>query len=579
MAPSIRTVLFSICLSAACHASTSQSSIPVNKEPIILPEYTVTAWRFDIDPEEWTYASWDDIEVISNAGDDETTMILKSMRSFQKTIEWLMPGFRTTQALPFYVIIHGPGSTRSALYKRAPLNKELGFFNINLDGRTVITISTTFERPSAFIVVPATLPSRGVRAAEVYFGYKAVQYVPPLPKWFHMVIKSLPLDAHTYGEWNPNALLPSEIPKWLSSKEEFAAHRAQNPLPTKVILGHMANDRGIWQYTRKGQKEPDYKNLDKPLSDKRRIRPIPMNEFFAWKYQVSKKYTDEFWLSQCKIFWHYCYLRKDAGKLKDGYMQLVRKAMEKPITEDIFRECMGMSFADMEQALFDYMGPERTKKGYEALTIYYRGSIYDQDLPLRRATRAEVARIKGEALAMQGNTDLARKIMLAIYDRKKADPSLCGSLGVLEYHAGDLEKARPLLAAAAQARVRNPEVYRALARIKLDEALGVEKGEKPKAGTRITAQQFDEIYTLLGMAREMSPVRAETYALLEELLTCAGTKPTAGQTSFMEEGRGWFPDGRNFEQFPVKEMPIGRRSSSSGQRFFSMPWTNNETYR
>lgn len=534
--PNVKSLYAIFFISTLIRVGLHAQSTPINRDPVILPKYEVTASKFDIEAEQWLYASWNNIEIISNVDIDITNDFLLQMRARLHALESAIPGLRARSVLPFEIILHGPGLTRSQLYGGSGLNSiDRRWFVMNHSGRQIVAAESHD---------PLRIKHYSRACASQYFRNKTEQYYPLIPLWHLATIWEIIYFSNFDGG------------------NQFDIGKSTNVF----LIGNFSTVSKRWQSTARDSPnmsirftpetrdeiwDPNVSALsarDVLPANSERVRPMPMSLMFAWKHEDFKrkhKYPDALWANQCYTFWHYCYVRANAGPLKQGYMKLLEMSGDGSITEDVFCECMGMGFADMEKALFEYVGYNRAKHGYNVMKIRFEGNLFTYEAPLRKATQAEVARIKGEALLFQGKFDLARKTMLTVYDRKKADPALCASLGVLEYKAGDLEKARPLLTTAIQAEVPNPEVYRTLARIKLNDALDVKKGGKPAPEKLLTPKQSAEIYALLCAVRRMPPVRAETYALLSEILARSGTQPTEEQASFVEEGKKWFPDGKN----------------------------------
>lgn len=557
----------------------------VNEAPVVLPEYRVTLSRLDIEHEPWLYTAWNDIEIISSTDYETTDDFLQHMKRRLFAIGAATPGIRPRAMLPFGIILHGSGPTRKQLYLQnwKPLSR---MFIADQGGRQIIGIQADPKSDKTSESLGLT-KERGAPAANHYFFNRLDQYYPPLPRWYAITIREIIQQASLkdYENFSFGTFVLGNF-KW-DSREWQNTHPDDDKMyfwrrggtgSASGTPAGMINNRKLPVGIRSGKiptKSSDdifsFNNWDSELRrekiksqmrKKQRVRPMPMARMFAGIYDDSIRipgYPANFWQRQCYAFWHYCCVRQDAGALKQGYMKLVEKSADSPVTEEVFRECMGMGFADMEEAIFQYVGAERAKQGHGTLEILFKVGAFSREVPLRKATQAEIARIKGECLAFQGKHDLARKTMLSVYDRKKADPALCGALGVLEYQAGDLEKARLLLTAAIQLKLPNPEVYRTLARIKLDDALGIKKGQKPRPDKRLTPGQASEIYALLQAIRQMPPIRVETYELLNELLLYTDNPPAPEQKTFIEEGKRWFPEGKNPAPYPWRKISLAAK--------------------
>lgn len=542
----------------------AEKSHAQDNEIVNLPEYKVVQ---KVTPETWTYVSSGNIEIISNAGDRYTKDIVGPMLSKIEGMETIAPSLREETPFPFYVIIHKRGITRNQLYGKTPAGEGWNKYKGYLETNGILFIF--LEREESLV---AGLNAGGTRVAG-YFRRVYDRREPALPGWHKAgLLGAVGLIRyyknfiylggfdyyHDNGKVAGEIIISPPLNRWLLTSitdarlglSEWRYISRDEPGLRRGTTWAADEDSGALFKSNemidiRDRREREVK-LDVsgvvPLAQ--RVKVMPMRVFLNTEegHPLLQRYPGGLWRLQAYTFWHYCRIRRDAGKLKEGYDKLVARASDSMVTEEMFRECMGMGFDDMTKALQAYVGEKRARDGYDFNKIYMDPTKPPLNVKLRPATPAEVARIKGEALSALGRYDLARQTMLTVYDRKKADPALCASMGVLEYNAGDLEKARPLLTVAMRAKVRNAGACRIMARLWLDDARGAKKEG------RVDGERAVEIYELLSRARGILPSSETTYSLLAELLACSDVKPTAEQVGMLREGLKRFPDDASLEK-------------------------------
>lgn len=525
-----------------------QGAEATNEEPVMLPEYRVTAPRLpSFNQEYWHYAAWDDFEIISSADEETTSAFVKELQYRLAALAKIMPPLKTGIGFPFQIIIHGPGITRKQLYKGdlysgSPASEAANYvMRLQKNGRTTLVLRGDDFQSASQRMTPKMHPT--ICAAQ-YIRSRMLQFFPPPPKWYEISLTILAQGASASDKRIRIGRL-NNLAWRHTTHDDVSISRAGLEEPDEEYAKRMRRLLGYFR------QRPDYPlGLPKGL----RVNIIPLERMFSWtpismefwrKNRVPPRSHRPRWLpqpyglweEQCLVFMHYCVIRSDDGPLRNGYLQLVRRAAQGPISEDVFRECMGMGFKEMEKQLENYVNDDTAKNGYDTWVFNFKEDLKIESVPLRKATQSEVARIKGEALAFQGKLKLARETMLVPYDRKKADPPLCSALGILEFEAGDVKKARALLTVAMQNKEPNPEIYRTLARIEFQDAL---KGKKPTE--KIAPDASAPIYELLQIARELRPYSASTYMLYCELFFREDLPLNQKQLGIISEGCRQFPD-------------------------------------
>jgi hypothetical protein len=257
----------------------------------------------------------------------------------------------------------------------------------------------------------------------------------------------------------------------------------------------------------------------------------------------------DLWESECALLVRWGLL---ASGDRGGFLRFVDRAAGEPPTEALLRECMGLSYPELEADLLAYLP---AAIGAEA-EVRFR--VKDAGRPeVREATSAEVARIVGDWGRLEGRSmgadddpsafidyefrhqcmDEADKLFSRAARRRSADPLLLSSYGLYEAQAGDSVRAQAALGAAVAVGVVRPRAYVELARLRLDDALPSIQEGFGDLGQR----DFDEIEALLTTARFQMPGLHATYDLLVRVLGHAPTRPGPEQLAPLEKALQLFP--------------------------------------
>lgn len=249
------------------------------------------------------------------------------------------------------------------------------------------------------------------------------------------------------------------------------------------------------------------------------------------------------WRAQCALFVRWAIV-EHGGARREALWTLAKRMEGEPLSEELFRECFGLGFADVRDRLSDYL-PEAVGRG---TTLRVPKLAEMPAVRFRTPEDAEVARIRGDwerlEIALVRNrfpeltetyTEQARRTLRRQYERGARDPQLLAVLGLTECDAGNPAGARWFLEAAAQARVVRPRVYFELARIRYDEAMaGV-------AADGLTAEQVAHVLEPLTVIRQMAPPLPQAYVLMAEVWTRSAEPPGVDDLAWLNEGVRQFP--------------------------------------
>jgi hypothetical protein len=218
------------------------------------------------------------------------------------------------------------------------------------------------------------------------------------------------------------------------------------------------------------------------------------------------------------------------------------RALDEPVTEELFKQCMGISYKKMmgnfRMYLFEGRHYSQIYKPSERGDDFFTGIAKVEP---RDATQAEIGRLKGEVLRLGGRPAESRNAFIIPYLRGERDPALLASLGLLESLENREARALRFLEAAAKAKAERPRAYLELAKLRLrktEEAMSEPDG-------RLDAAQVDYILEPLLAARGQPPPMAGVYSLIGDVLLRGEPAPDAARLELMLEGVRHFPrDGR-----------------------------------
>jgi hypothetical protein len=270
---------------------------------------------------------------------------------------------------------------------------------------------------------------------------------------------------------------------------------------------------------------------------------LPLADFFAGELTQADPTQGEglsLWQAQAALFIRWGLAGRGAPR-RAALWKFAERAATEPVTEALFQECFGMDFATARQQLTAYL-PEAIG---EKLALRPAQKPRLPDYPLRAATEAEIARIKGdwERLEIafvkaqfppltQKYVEQARRTLMRAYDRGSRDPRLLSAIGLCEVDAGNAEAARDLLEEAAKGSKMQlrPRAGYELARLRF-----------AAAGSRLTLEQAKEMLAPLEVARAQEPPLAEAYTLIAEIWAACAQAPTREQLAVLEQGVRLFP--------------------------------------
>lgn len=181
---------------------------------------------------------------------------------------------------------------------------------------------------------------------------------------------------------------------------------------------------------------------------------------------------------------------------RTGYLALLRYTRKQAVSEDVFIQCFGKDYAQFQEEMYGYFrslskGRNPSPWGAARFTIPVpRGESPALDMGSRKASESARARMMAEWFLACKATDLAGRILKSAREHQDFfhDREAVATLGLYEAEHGERNMGISTLELAASGKVRRPEVYRELSRLRLEKTLAA-KG----ANARLTKEDVEEI--------------------------------------------------------------------------------------
>lgn len=269
-------------------------------------------------------------------------------------------------------------------------------------------------------------------------------------------------------------------------------------------------------------------------------------------------------------FAHLCIAsEKNAARWKDAFVTFLLRTSNTDVTEDMFRDCFGIGFEEMDQILAAHMKSLLETPGKWSLDFAPPKNEL-ANVKTRVATDAEVGRVKaqmfmgiakrmaagsrvpntitqnrltrGRELISQrtrlgsGRAAYAERARLEIFARFKrgnVDARLLAVAGDWERDFGDAARSIRYYALAADAGVDMPGVYLALARDEKNKALA--------AGRQLDEKTFSHCARLLDTAVALKPAREDVLSEFLDICEKNAAKPPASVLDTIEAQARAFP--------------------------------------
>ncbi len=522
-----------------------------------LPTYRVVEQRILPPPESWLYATMPGFEVLSNASGRGTRAFLADFVRFQAALSVVWPAFAGGEntRTPTLMIICG----KAGAYESLGLQEEEAdagiygrAFFVEDEERSAIVIDynyIVFDEDSLFGTelyrededagLDSTIRQTGYGAIADPFKTLYNQYTrfrlrrllgkkPPSP-WFEeglaRLVETMDFSGKRieFGKLDETKFTTNPYES-MDNLSNAAAKAAEADAKAAEAEGSKSFNTGV-QDAILGYGSGSLEKRGNPI--------MPMPKLFDPDAKPTKA-----WSNQCYLFAHMC-LYGNRKEYQRGFIKLAMRSLNEPVTEELFKQCMGVSYKKMANKLREYLAT-----GWHYSQIYEpskRGDNFFAGIAKvepRDATEAEVGRVKGEVLRLGGRPVESRDAFIIPYLRGEREPALLASLGLLESLEKREDRALKFLEAAAKAKAERPRAYLELARLRLRKT----EAATGDPGGRLNAAQVDYVMEPLLAARAQPPPMAGVYSLIGDLLLRAETPPAPARLEIMMEGVRHFPN-------------------------------------
>jgi tetratricopeptide (TPR) repeat protein len=551
----ISGLCFLLTASAAISATDTSNIAP---EIVALPEFQVYTQRELPPAETWYYARVGNFEILSSTSNRSTKRFIDDFYCFQNVLAVIAPEARLKAELPAAVILCGDTKQFRKMTSEARKHHIIGPGpSAIVNDSEIATILVDFDsfsddgKPRMY--APDELFYRE------YVKLTMGRLTPLPPSWLieglsRLISKTdLSKSRIEYGSLEPfmhpgpDSLV--EVRRALIGTTTARAMGSRPDMPGggpsfSVMSGFDRNS------TRSHDGMPPFSGLSSGSSgftstlEAVPIELMPMGHFFALTSNTAAQYAGSqaddsknyvsLWPKQAVAFVHMCLYGQDE-KYRAGFLKLVERAITTEITEDIFKECFGFGYDQMDKLLAKYLGWARHKS---YIFKAKNGLSFTQipEFELRRATAAEVGRLKGEAYRLAREPEAAKEEFVTAYLRGERDPQLLASLGLMARERGDFQRARTYLEQVASTQIPRPRAYVELARAR-HEAIRREIGPDQKMNN----QQLSTVLSPLLQALKLQPPLVETYLEVAAAWRDSSITPTKAHFSVLIEGNRYFP--------------------------------------
>ena len=486
--------------------------VVIGRQVIELPPFVVTGFAFGPN---WRYASIPGYEIITQCSDAESRAIIESIHRGRQLM--LAPELWTDFAVPMTVVlfnqpmvssgqpasfgsVQGPGETGrhwTNLIKRTLDDRES--FALNLWPGS-FNYSSTFRFHTRTLLrrrapaVPAWL-NEGLMGG---FGvYREGVY------WFEASRTKLLIAANWHSAEEIKTAT-TRVTSGEAARQLAQRPRALSPSPLLPLLSELP---AVF--------ESDPPEAEDPAAPR--------------------------WACTAALFARWGIYGRSRPEQAAEFWRFADRASREPVTEQLFRECFGQSYAEVRNELAWYLPIALTRDEIASAEMNPPPKI-----KFRAATNAEVARVRGEwermesaALAVQF-PELAESARIQAaatlnrtYKSGNRDPRLLASLGLLAMDAGDYQAAPDHFEAAVAGRVIGPRVYLETARLRWAASSLDDQGT-------LSPEVLAGVIDLLMTAEQQGPPIAAVYLLLANA-TAQARLVTPAQADALRRGLAFFP--------------------------------------
>lgn len=544
--PDLSPVVLALLAFCAVAPTRGQESVSTAERTVELPVFTVTETA-DLPPREpWTYTRIPGFEVISGAADRETRRLVRDFEVFRQALAlaWPVPAREPATAA---IILCGRGDPFPQFIPEGRTPSEIGSASLFLGNREQVAIVIDVRPRIELAVGAEDIGSAEIPAFEVESNKQLYR------EYVHFLLSRT--------EARPPAWLAEGLAQIVMAMEftdgavifgRIEASGQQSAAQAAARTGADAGDE-LGAEPASGSEVI----LDRPFNevlDRRRL--MPLEEMFAVTHDsplARNPLGNNRWAKQCYAFVHLC-LYGDGKRWQKPFARFVQRAGQQAPTEELFKECFGITYRQMLAEIRGYV--TFTRHDYVRLVLKDGSKLLAPTIALEPASEADIGRIKGDALRLAGQRARGHAEYRAAYIRGEREPRLLAALGLAELEAGRADRARKLLEAAVREPLDRPTPYVELARLRLAEAQAAPGGD----GGDLAAGQVRRVLDLLLQARVLRPPLPDTYGLAAAAWTAAEVPASREDLRLLDEGMTLFP---RFTELLLSAVDLNVRAGSA----------------
>lgn len=501
------------CALSAITSHAAEVTLPAADPVLELPKYTVTDQLQLPKPESWRYARIPGFEVLSSASPANTQFFLREFRQLEQVIDVVWPPLRQSPPVPGTMVLYEGGRTLGLLEAdvQAIGDDIIEFTPLQPVGGQ---LTSRFYGNDEGLCIVVNLNREDAREQffRAYIRYLFTRLDVSMAPWLREGMARLFAGV----VFSPQGIKFAGIdPDEMDGFMRRLGRSSPRPSPDAWSRMEAADNTP--------SQLPGGSNFSEVNAS---LGPFPSLAEMLEADEAGIKRANGNLAYLAHAFVHLCLYGRGQHYQKP-FLTYVARTNGGRGSEEVFRECFGMSVKAMQDEILGYVESATYK------TVIFRPNKGEAGLQvppaveLRSATQAEIGRIKGEGLILAGRADIARLPLLAPYIRGEHDADLLASLGLYELQADRKEQARKLLELATRGGTKRARAYLELAQLRRAEL----PADRASGATPPAA-----VMELARKAATLEPQIIEVYELIaSEWLQCSAPPP-ASDLALLEKG-------------------------------------------
>ncbi|HLP25610.1 MAG TPA: hypothetical protein VK477_08030, partial [Acidobacteriota bacterium] len=420
----------------ALFAAKAADPLKVEGKTVELPEFTVTDSRVLPEAKPWLHGRVGNFEVLSSAGESRTRKLLADFQRFRQALTLLWPAPPKPLANSTLVLCARAGEFASFLPDAPSATDPVP--SLLLRDRESLAIAVNLAAERVLLNDANTVALTGASSVEFDVDHAQLlyrEYIFSLlnqaearpPVWMAEGLAQIVMDAEVTDRWliygKIDTLKGSAVGGGDASAEETDASANSTAIvgeqPFNVVLNHR--------------------------------KLMPLAQFFAVSADSPEARTplgNNLWAKQAYLFVHFCLFGENL-RHRDAIVQFVGRLTREPLSEQMFRDCFKVTYAQMESELRAYL--RHVKHKYQTYEIKPTDRFDPRTIEIAAANPTQIGVLLGDAQRLAGRAEQAALTYREAYLRGSRDPVLLAGLAATEAAAGHADRAAKFLDAACAA--------------------------------------------------------------------------------------------------------------------------------